>query len=60
MLKGLVAFDVAGLAVSLVRHSGLGHGAHLGGVLCGYAFYKAYLESRVRRRPRPWGWTGRA
>ena len=47
-----VAIDVWGL-VAQSRGGGLpiGHGAHLGGALCGLLFWASYLRTRFRRRP---------
>jgi membrane associated rhomboid family serine protease len=47
-----VAIDVWGL-VAQSRGGGLpiGHGAHLGGALCGLLFWASYLRTRFQRRP---------
>ena len=46
-----VAIDLWGLfAQSQGGGVGIGHGAHLGGALCGFLFWALYLRSRV---PRP-------
>ena len=55
-------FDVCGLVYNRYRGSPLGHGAHLGGMMCGVLLYKLYLErssllQRVRaerQRRRAW------
>jgi len=47
MLYGLVCFDLAGLVYGFVKGSSpLGHGAHLGGVLCGYLYFEHWLKHR--------------
>lgn len=43
LLPGLVGFDTIGLIYSHFKTSQLGHGAHLGGYLCGYGAFN-YLE----------------
>lgn len=47
-----VAIDVWGLFAQS-RGGGLliGHGAHLGGALCGFLFWASYLRTRFRRPP---------
>ena len=49
-----VAIDVWGL-VAQGRGIGLpiGHGAHLGGALCGAVFYFSYLRGRISMSPPP-------
>ena len=37
-------FDVCGLVYNRYRGSPLGHGAHLGGMLCGVLLYKLWIE----------------
>jgi membrane associated rhomboid family serine protease len=47
---GFVALDLWGLfAQTQGGGIGIGHGAHLGGALCGFLFWALYLRTRFRR-----------
>lgn len=53
ILPMAAAFDVCGLVWNRYRGSPLGHGAHLGGMMCGVALYKVWIEpSELLRRVR--------
>eukprot|EP00457_Paulinella_chromatophora_P011076 gb/GEZN01011201.1/.p1 GENE.gb/GEZN01011201.1/~~gb/GEZN01011201.1/.p1 ORF type:complete len:350 (-),score=27.54 gb/GEZN01011201.1/:63-1112(-) len=56
LLKGLTAFEVAGVLFSVFYTSPLGHACHLSGLLFGTAFYHYYLEQDMRRRQRAKRW----
>eukprot|EP00472_Partenskyella_glossopodia_P005815 CAMPEP_0197532388 /NCGR_PEP_ID=MMETSP1318-20131121/39508_1 /TAXON_ID=552666 /ORGANISM="Partenskyella glossopodia, Strain RCC365" /LENGTH=160 /DNA_ID=CAMNT_0043088931 /DNA_START=494 /DNA_END=977 /DNA_ORIENTATION=+ len=43
-VKGLVAFDTLGALYGFIGDSPIGHGAHLGGALCGYLMYNQVLR----------------
>jgi len=47
---GFVAIDLWGLfAQTRGGGIGIGHGAHLGGALCGFLFWASYLRTRYKR-----------
>ena len=53
ILPMAAAFDVCGLIYNRYRGSPLGHGAHLGGMMCGVLLYKLWIErSPLLRRVR--------
>jgi len=51
-VAALVAFDTIGLIYSVFKQSPLGHGAHLGGVLCGYLYFEYLFRTDASFRAR--------
>ncbi|KAJ1414633.1 hypothetical protein B484DRAFT_482212 [Ochromonadaceae sp. CCMP2298] len=50
MLMGVFEGDIVGLAVSMVLPTGVGHGAHLAGILCGVLLRRFLCYTRAGRR----------